>query len=221
MRISFAASLAALTMSSLLVTGSAQAGLVNGGFEEASSVTTYSFLLPANVPGWKTTDSVIELWQSGFGGVSAYQGEQFAEIDAHILGTLYQDVSGVAAGSIFAFQFAHRGRSGTDTMRFTITDLGIDNALGGSNDTILYSGTYSDGNQAWGFYTGESAGTLGHTVRFSYEALSSVGGNSYGNFLDAADFSVLTEDLTVPEPASLALLGLGLTGIAFSRRRKA
>lgn len=105
MRISFAASLAALTMSSLLVTGSAQAGLVNGGFEEASSVTTYSFLLPANVPGWKTTDLVIELWQSGFGGVSAYQGEQFAEIDAHILGTLYQDVSSelpLAASSHFS-----------------------------------------------------------------------------------------------------------------------
>lgn len=92
MRTSFAASLAALTISSLFVTGSAQAGLVNGGFEEASSVTSYSFLLPANVPGWKTTDSVIELWQTGFNGVSAYQGEQFAEIDAHILGTLYQDV---------------------------------------------------------------------------------------------------------------------------------
>lgn len=221
MKLSNAKQLAILSLFACLVTApAAQAGLVNGGFEDPSSVTSYSLINPSNVPGWKTTDSAIEIWQTGFNGVAAYQGQQFAEIDAYILGTLYQDVSGIASGSTLAFQFAHRGRSGVDTMRFTITDLGADNVLGGGNDTQLFSGLYSDGTQAWGFYTGESIATLGHTVRFAYQAVSSVGGNSYGNFLDAADFSVQAPNQPIPEPATLALLCVGLASLGSLLRKK-
>ena len=130
MKITLAKQLANLLLFAGLVAAPvAQAGLVNGGFENPSTVTSYSLLSPSDVAGWQTTDSAIEIWQTGFNGVSAYEGEQFAEIDAYILGVLYQDVSGVAAGSIFTFQFAHRGRSGVDTMNFTITDLGANGVL--------------------------------------------------------------------------------------------
>ena len=88
-------------------------------------------------------------------------------------------MTGVSAGSIFAFQFAHRGRSGVDMMQFSITDLGVDNILGGGDDSVLFSSNYSDGTAGWGFYTGESRAALGNTVRFSYQAVSSVGGQSY------------------------------------------
>ena len=50
----------------------------------------------------------------------------------------------IAAGSVVGFEFAHRGRSRVDTMRMMITDLGLDNLLGGGDDGILFSRTTHD-----------------------------------------------------------------------------
>ncbi len=204
---------------------SAKAGFINGGFESpvaGPGTNTY----PTTIPGWKTTDSSFEIWGSGFGGVPAYEGIQFAELNAFIAGTLYQDITGISAGARVGFQFAHRGRLGVDTMNFLLTDLGIDGLLGGNDDTVLFTKNYSDGTSAWGFYdaSAESAiYSLGNTVRFSYTAVVSVGGPSYGNFLDAADFGEGVGGVptnSVPDTAStLALLSVSFLGLAGLRRR--
>ncbi|NDB17700.1 MAG: hypothetical protein EB027_00170, partial [Actinobacteria bacterium] len=49
----------------------------------------------SNVPGWSTTasDQQIELWSSGFNGVPAAEGGQFAELNANMTSALYQDVA--------------------------------------------------------------------------------------------------------------------------------
>jgi len=208
-----------------------RAALTNGGFEQPDFGTnTVGLFFENQVDGWETTasDNVIELWGSGFNGVPAFEGDQFAELNANFVSTLYQDASGISAGSFVGFEFAHRGRFGVDTMRLTIRDLGADNATGGLGldaDTILFQQSYSDGASAWGFYTNSVPITaLGNTVRFEFESVSAAGGlGSVGNFLDAADFGVDAGNV-VPEPSSFTLLLIGSTltgGLAMARRRRA
>lgn len=204
-----------------LLAPTAMAGLVNGGFEiPVYGANSVNFPLATAVPGWETsaTDNVIEIWVTAFNGVSAYEGTQFAELNANQASTLYQEVSGIAAGSNVGYQFAHRGRAGVDHMRFTLLDLGSDGVVGGAVDTELFSIVVSDNNLAWGFYSGSGITALGNTVRFSFESVTAAGGATVGNFLDAADFGVGIGQ--APEPASLALLGLGLAGLSFSRRKQ-
>jgi hypothetical protein len=213
---------------------SANAGLINGSFETprfTPGVPDFIQINQSSVPGWRTTstDGLIELWSDGFDGfhgvpVPSYHGAQHAELNATQVANLFQDAPGIPAGSVVGFQFAHRGRIGVDVMRLRITDLGADNAPGGTGlnaDTLLYSALYSDGT-AWGFYTNPfPLFALGNTVRFSYESVSAAGGNqAIGNLLDAADFGVGVGNTAIPEPLSVAVFGgLVAAGGVVARRR--
>ena len=208
----------------LLIAPMARAQLTNGSFESYGvPAGGLSYFTDTNFAGWRTTatDHQIEVWGNGFNGVPSYDGTDFAELNAFQVSTLYQDISGIAAGNLVDFHFAHRGRLGVDTLRLTITDAGADNIIGTADDTTLFTNQYADGNTAWGFYTDPAPlVALGHNVRFAYASISAAGGDpTFGNFLDAANFGVGVN--AVPEPGSVALLlGIGTVGAAFLRRRK-
>ena len=147
-------------------------------------------------------------------GVLPYHGANFAELNANYASTLYQDVNGLGDSQPINWHFAHRGRYGTDTMRLTITDLGGDQVYGTSDDTVLHTALYSDGAGAWGAYTGTIV-SIGNLTRFSFEAVSAVGGNTQGNFIDWCDFG---PGVVIPAPGTVCLLGFA--GIVTVRRRR-
>lgn len=105
--------------------------IVNGSFEKPGQTKMLAPQLEAQtVPGWSTTATghLIEfgvnigrsyapqLWGSD---KSIPNGNQFAELNADEVSTLYQNVSTVG-GHIYEWGLSHRGRAGTDTMALII-----------------------------------------------------------------------------------------------------
>ena len=232
----FTLKITAAAVLALGLTAGAHAGLVNGGFETViPPLLPNSFIVtPAiNVPGWSTSagDGMIEVWRETGPGIlfnapttPAHTGTNYAELNATTDSTLYQDIGGVntiTAGAVVGWQLAHRGRLGIDVMQLTITDLGLNNAIGGGDDTVLFTQQFSDGPSAWGFYQGTGLISLGNSVRFAFGTISSAGGlgNTYGNFLDSTDFGVDVGN-RVPEPASMLLTATALLAAGLSSRRR-
>jgi uncharacterized repeat protein (TIGR01451 family) len=186
---------------------SCEVAITNGSFESPSLATTpptpyQTFVTNKiaaynenDVPGWTSfADSYIELWRNGnntSGNPPAYEGEQFAEINAYVNGSLYQDVY-TTPGSIITWQFAHRGRAGIDTMNLKIGSPGATVAqINPTNGTTLFQ----TGNTAWVVYQGTYTVPAGQTTtRFEYKAVATASGNtSIGNFIDAALFGPLCD----------------------------
>ncbi|GAA3646661.1 hypothetical protein GCM10022224_006830 [Nonomuraea antimicrobica] len=164
--------------------------LVNGSFE-TPAVNRYDWNIPdaSTNPGvgWHTTasDRKLEFWNSS-SGVPAADGQQFAELNANEVSTLYQDVPTVP-GTVMTWSLYHRGRAGTDVMRVLI---GTPGATTAQTPDGAASPDISDGNTAWGHYTGTYVVPAGQTVtRFAFESVSAAGGNpAIGNFLDGVVF---------------------------------
>ena len=197
-------------MATLGFAPSLQATVIDGGFETpVIGTNNWTLIDQSQFTGWKTTasDHKIELWSTGFSGVTAFQGNQFAEINANMQSTLYQDITGVAVNEKVSFTLAHRGRLTTEAMQFTITDLGTDGIYGTADDTTLFSKTYSDGTSGWGSYSSATESaiiTKGNAMRLSFASLVP---GSYGNFLDGVSFSA-TPMAMAPEPGTWAALSL-------------
>lgn len=149
---------------------------VNGGFESPIiGASTYSIMSATLVDGWETTatDNRIEVWSTGFLGVPSQEGNQFVELNANQVSTLYQTFCLNGAGGTINWSLYHRGRVGFETANVR---MGADLA----SSTVLESMT--DGTSAWGFYSGTYNIPVGQTSLII--AFESVAGGSLGNFLD-------------------------------------
>ncbi len=156
--------------------------LCNTDFEDnqVTSAGSYVIVDASLISCWNTTaaDNNIEVWGSGFGGVPSYSGNQFLELNAYMVSTMYQNFT-TAPGVSLSISFAHRGRSGVDVLS---VDIG---PVGGPYTTL---GNFSDGNTAWGYYTVNYIipGGVGNNFSLRFNSVSAAGGNpAIGNFLDA------------------------------------
>ncbi len=181
----------------------------NAGFESPAlncpaATPTYSILPDSFVPGWHSTslpgvryecggntglsDGVLEIWETGFSGVFANEGNQFAEINGNNTGRLHQFITVPSAGNyILEYEFAHRGRAGDDTMHFGIVE----------NNVFVNHEIFTTGNTAWGEYFGSMTFTASSTnpIEIGFEAISTASGsNGSGNFIDAVDICISRDD---------------------------
>ena len=207
--------LASVVAALLIVVTPSRADLVNGGFEDYQAFGYDFFSGSAPTVNWATTapDNLLEIWADGFLGVPAYDGNSFAELNANFASTLYQDVNGLGNSNNINWHFAHRGRDGVDVIRLTITDLGIDQAWGGGDDTEILNQTFTADETAWQYNVG-SIVSIGNLTRFAFEAVSATGGSTQGNFIDNCGFGVNA----VPAPGVFAIIGVA--GLLLNRRRR-
>ncbi|WP_207899802.1 SprB repeat-containing protein, partial [Tenacibaculum skagerrakense] len=175
----------------------------NGGFEDTSvTVTTFRIVDENQIPGWETTasDNRIEIWRSGFNGVPASEGNQFAELNANLPSSLYQEFC-TREGDIINWSVDHRGRSGVDVAEVRI---------GGTLSTASVVQTMSDGNSAWGSYSGSYTVPAGQTTTIiAFEAVSTASGSlSVGNFIDNVSMTVnqvgcTPFEIVIPSPPAV------------------
>ncbi|MDP3463393.1 MAG: LruC domain-containing protein, partial [Bacteroidales bacterium] len=172
-----------VTKSAEIVTcTSCDSPIINTGAELPVIPSNYAIRNEADVPGWETTatDGKIELWVSGFNGVPAQEGRQFFELNANQVAALYQELC-LEPGSTIHWSVWHRGRQGVDVAEVLI---------GSSVQDAVWQATMTDGKTAWGKYSGTYDVPLGQTTTFFvFKSVSSVGGNSIGNFLDNFEIS--------------------------------
>jgi len=189
---------AAIGLATLILSPVASANLLtNGSFEDSPELTQagggWGFFNPTLVSGWGSEDNNIEIWNSGFNGVDAADGKQFAELNAHpetgIAFTLFQDIV-TTIGESYNLSFAYRARNGQESFNVSAADLDSQIQNTSTSEWTIYSGMFTAQE--------ELTRLMFTSVDPETETL--------GNFID--NVSVVAN---VPEPGTLALLACLVT----------
>lgn len=156
----------------------------NGDFDSLNlaAPNTIFYATASQVPCWMTDDpsQVFEIWGTGYTGVPSYDGQCFLELNGSTYSSAWQDITALP-GSKLTISFAHRGRSGIDTM---VVKVG---PPGGPYTEVI---KVADGNTVWGYYTVTyTIPNNGSSLRVMFTPTYAAGGSTVGNFLDAVSVS--------------------------------
>lgn len=197
---------AATLVTAAFMTSSAQATLiVNGGFEaNPLNKNKWSYFASSQVAGWEGSN--IEIWHH-LNGVLAPEGNHHAELNAdgknNGAWSIFQTFA-TTKGQLYDFSFFYRARVNTkEAFEFSI----------GNVEALIQQHSTSAWNKFSGSFVADSTSS---TIRFT-----AVNGGTMGNFIDDV---VVTQGVNpvladVPVAPTLAVFGLGLLGLALSRRQ--
>jgi hypothetical protein len=177
---------------------------------KANLITNGTFA--AGATGWTAfeTDSPgvsdsVEVNPSSAYGLGCYDTACVnLEVNATTTDTVTQTVSGLTAGDTYTLSWGYSGRSGGGPQQLNVS-------FGGS----LLAIETSSASNPWTTETFTVAATSTSEI-LSFASQSAGGLTSYGNEIAGVS---LTQ--AVPEPASLALFGLGAFGLGMIRRKNA
>jgi hypothetical protein len=178
--------------------------IVNDSFE-ATAQASGTWAIYSDLPGWTGGSAGIELRNNVAG--AAYDGVNYVELDTTMNSLAYQNIA-TTLGQLYALSFAYSPRENVGA-----SSNGIEVFWNGVSEG-LYTGSGSNSGNSWVI---ENLIVTGTTSTSNLEFRATGTSDSYGGSLDAVSLDLAP----VPEPATLAFLGLGLAGLAFARRKKA
>ena len=212
--------------------------IANGSFDSASSGSTYSL---GSIPSWnlvindtsQTGNSCLLVngatngmcLPGGTQSPSGYPGAAASGnfIDLSPTSSLSQNLNldGVLPGQKYTLSF---GQAATDTGgKLTATDTV--HWIVSVNGTVIFTSTdmmfAGNSSSPWGlFSTTFTAGTNPDTLTFTAFASSTDSHDSPLALIDSISLSSNGQPVNAPEPATLAVFGIGLAGLAAARRRR-
>lgn len=198
--------------------------ITNSSFEAVQITTPFSSN-PADIPGWTHSGNVGDalIWNATFpqccggtGTAKAGDGNQFVTMGGGFGPTgssaWSQTINGLTVGQTYVVRFMMAAEGETPTQQMT-----VDMTSGSSTaaETFTSPVTNSLFWQNWGIdqYSFLATGTSG-TLQFS------VTDQAWDVGLDGVSIAAADGRTSVPEPATLGLMGLGLAGIGLARRKR-
>ena len=170
--------------------------VVNGSFENPDIPTgSYNSIL-----GWTTSGAGVEIRDNVVG--TAYDGDQFAELDSLSNSAIFQNVANTVAGQSYLLSFAYSPR---------IDQLSLTNGISAYWNGVLVDSVTADGGSSnnWTMFNYLVTGTGNDVLQFAAVGTDdSLGGN-----LDAVSVSA------VPLPAAAFLFAPALLGFMGLRRK--